>query len=138
MTILGRFIDEIVKDYESEQDKVRAREVFEDAKRVVLHEAPEPSFSADVDKQKMFGVMIDFVRGILKDYPNPDYIRRPVGDLGGQQGLQAEGRDQANKSDGDGKDVEMEGHEEVKSQDQEESEHPKVDRSTSSATSPVS
>lgn len=138
MTILGRFIDEIVKDYESEQDKVRAREVFEDAKRVVLRQAPEPSFSADTDKQKMFGVMIDFVRGILKDYPNPDYIRPPIMDVETQEGLQAQGEDEANNIDGDRKDVEMEGHEKVKSQSQEESEHPKGDRSTSRTISPQS
>jgi hypothetical protein len=119
MTILGRFIDEIVKDYESEQDKVRAREVFEDAKRVVLCDAPEPSFSADADKQKMFGVMIDFVKGILKDYPNPGYIRRPVVEAVAEQGLHAEGADEANNG-GEGKDVEMEGHEKAKSQGQEE------------------
>ena len=119
MTILGRFIDEIVKDYESEQDKVRAREVFEDAKRVVLCDAPEPSFSEDADKQKMFGVMIDFVRGILKDYPNPGYIRRPVVDAAAEQGLHAERADEANTG-GEGKDVEMEGHEKAKSQGQEE------------------
>jgi Forkhead domain len=111
MAILGRFIDAIVKDYDSEQDKVRAREVFEDAKKVVLHGAPEPSFTADSDKE-MFGVMITFVRGILKDYPNPGYVRRPVQAVERGEGLQ--------NVDGDGKDVEMEGNEKEKNQDQED------------------
>lgn len=111
MAILGRFIDAIVKDYESEQDKVRAREVFEDAKRVVLYGAPEPSFTAASDKE-MFGVMIAFVRGILKDYPNPDYARHPLPGAERQEVLQAEDADRADNGKGDRKDVEMEGSEE--------------------------
>ena len=77
MLILARFIEAIVDESKNEQDKVRSREVFEEAKNVVLHGAPEPSFTAESDKE-MFGPMIEFVRNIVKDYPNPDYLRRRV------------------------------------------------------------
>jgi hypothetical protein len=118
MLILARFIDAIVKEYKSEQDKVRSREVFEITKRVVLHEAPEPSFTADSDKE-MFGPMIEFVRNIAKDYPNPDFVRRPVEAGDGRKGLEAEGADEENGGDGDGnEDVEMEGNEKEAEQDQ--------------------
>jgi hypothetical protein len=118
MAILARFIDAIVKEYESEQDKIRAREVFEDAKRVVLHGATEPSFTADTDKE-MFGPMIAFARTILKDYPNPDYVRRPVQGDNRQEGPKAERTDKAHNADGGGKeDVEMGGNEKEKEQDE--------------------
>lgn len=111
MAILARFIDAIVKEYESEQDKIRSREVFEDAKRFVLHGASEPSFSTDTDKE-MFGPMIAFARTILKDYPNPDYVRRPFQGDNRQEGPKVKGAEKAHNADGDEKeDVEMGGNE---------------------------
>jgi hypothetical protein len=135
MLILARFIDAIVKEYKSEQDKVRAREVFEVAKRVALHGAPEPSFTAESDEE-MFGPMIEFVRDIVKNYPNPDFVRRPVESGDGQDWSKAEGADEEKCGDGDGKeDIEMEGNEREKKQDQ-DSEAPNGDRSENRTASP--
>jgi hypothetical protein len=106
MEILARFIAAIVEESKSEPDRVRSREVFEDAKRVVLHGAPEPIFTAESDRE-MFPPMVKFVRDILKDYPNPDFVRVPK-----QNEVKGKESGKARNGDGDGSgDVEMEGNE---------------------------
>ena len=109
MEILARFIAAIVEESKSEPDRVRSREVFEDAKMVVLHGAPEPIFTAESDRE-MFPPMVKFVRDILKDYPNPDFVRVPK-----RNEVKGKEAEKARIGDGDGSgDVEMEGNEEKK------------------------
>jgi hypothetical protein len=113
MEILARFIAAIVEESKSEPDRVRSREVFEDAKRVVLHGAPEPNFTAESDRE-MFPPMVKFVRDIVKDYPNPDFVRLPK-----QNEVKGKETENAKNGDGDGSgDVEMEGNEKEKKHNQ--------------------
>ena len=113
MEILARFIAAIVEESKSEPDRVRSREVFEDAKRVVLHGAPEPTFTAESDRE-MFPPMVKFVRDIVKDYPNPDFVRVPK-----QNEVKGKETENAKNGDGDGSgDVEMEGNEKEKKHNQ--------------------
>ena len=82
LAILASFIAEFVGDFD-EQKKVRAREVFEDVKRVIIDGASEPVFTSDFD-QGVFPVMVNFARDIAEKYPHPAYSRRYV-ETGGEQ-----------------------------------------------------
>ena len=117
MSILAKFIDNIATTSESEQDKVRSREVFEDAKRVALGGAPEPIYTADSDKV-MFGPMIDFVRNIVKGYPNSGYGRPSAGAGGGPSEVKAKETEVSQGYGGERADGEMEGDNKEKKQDQ--------------------
>jgi hypothetical protein len=118
MSILAKFIDNIVTTSDSEQDKIRSKEVFEDAKRVVFRGAPEPTYTTPSDKE-MFGPMIDFVRNIVKGYPNPDYRRHPAETGGGPNGKEAKEAVVSKNGDGDGDaDVEMQDDEQDKKHNQ--------------------
>jgi hypothetical protein len=113
MEILARFIAAIVEESKSEPDRVRSREVFEDAKKVVLHGTPEPIFTAESDRE-MFPPMVKFVRDIVKDYPNPDFVRAPK-----QNEVKGKETENAMNGDEDGSgDVEMEGNEKEKKHNQ--------------------
>jgi len=106
MEILARFIAAIVEESKSEPDRVRSREVFEDAKKVVLHGAPEPIFTAESDSE-MFPPMVKFVRDIVKDYPNPDFVPLPKqNEVKGE--VKGKVTENGKNGDGDGSgDVEM-------------------------------